>query len=180
MQDTAAIHHATLTLDSHIDIPWPNGADPFFETSRHVDLPKMREGGLDAGCFVAFVPQGPRTAEDTAAATERALAMLDTIHAMGATNNGITARICPTAAEIEQAKHDGVLAITPVVENGHAIGDDLGLLARFARLGVAYVTMTHNGHNLLADSANPPPRPGRRGDTAMAGSPASGGRRSRK
>jgi membrane dipeptidase len=155
MQDAAALHRATLTLDSHIDIPWPNGADPFTETGRHVDLPKMVAGGLNAGCFVAFVPQGPCTAEDIEAATGRALAMLETIRAMGTAKNGISARICPTASDIEQAHRDGVLAITPAVENGHAIGGDLGLLERFRALGVAYVTMTHNGHNLLADSANP-------------------------
>jgi len=155
MQDAAALHRATLTLDSHIDIPWPNGADPFSETNRHVDLPKMVAGGLDAGCFVAFVPQGPRTEADIEAASERAFAMLETIHAMGTTKNGIAARICPTATDIEQARHDGVLAITPAVENGHAIGDDLSLLERFRALGVVYVTITHNGHNLLADSANP-------------------------
>jgi membrane dipeptidase len=155
MQDAAALHRATLTLDSHIDIPWPNGADPFTETTRHVDLPKMVAGGLDAGCFVAFVPQGPRTDEDIAATKARALAMLETIHAMGTTKNGISARICPTASDVEQAHRDGVLAITPAVENGHAIGDDLSLLERFRDLGVAYVTVTHNGHNLLADSANP-------------------------
>jgi membrane dipeptidase len=155
MHDAAALHRATLTLDSHIDIPWPNGADPFTETARHVDLPKMVAGGLHAGCFVAFVPQGPCTAEDIEAATARALAMLETIHAMGTTKNGIAARICPTAADIEQAHRDGVLAITPAVENGHAIGHDLGLLERFRAVGVVYVTMTHNGHNLLADSANP-------------------------
>jgi membrane dipeptidase len=155
MTDAAALHSATLTLDSHIDIPWPNGADPFTETGRHVDLPKMRAGSLDAGCFVAFVPQGPRTAEDARAAKRRALAMLETINAMGTTKRGITARICPTADEVVRAKAEGVLAIIPAVENGHAIGDDLGLLERFRGLGVSYVTVTHNGHNWLADSANP-------------------------
>jgi membrane dipeptidase len=155
MTDAAALHAATLTLDSHIDIPWPNGADPFGETERHVDLPKMRAGGLDAGCFVAFVPQGPRTAEDAQQATARALAMLETINAMGATRNGITARVCRCAGEVEQAGRDGALAIIPSVENGHAIGEDLAMLERFRALGVAYITMTHNGHNRLADSANP-------------------------
>jgi membrane dipeptidase len=155
MTDTKALHGATLTLDSHIDIPWPNGADPFTETDRHVDLPKMRAGGLDAGCFVAFVPQGPRTAEDASQATARALAMLETIGAMGTARNGITARICPTAADVMRARAEGALAVIPAVENGHAIGQDLALLERFRAMGVAYITVTHNGHNWLADSANP-------------------------
>jgi membrane dipeptidase len=155
MTDAAALHSALLTLDSHIDIPWPDGADPFTETSRHVDFPKMRAGGLDAGCFVAFVPQGPRTPEGSREATSRALAMLETIHATGRRRAGIEARICTTADAVETAHQEGALAVIPAVENGAAIGDDLGVLSRFRDLGVAYVTMTHNGHNLLADSANP-------------------------
>jgi membrane dipeptidase len=155
MLDAAALHRATLTLDSHIDIPWPHSADPFGHTARHVDLPKMRQGGLDAGCFVAFVPQGPRTAAGCAEASGRALDMLDTIRRMGRTEAGMTARICATADAVMAAKQAGEIAVIPALENGHAMGQDLSLLARFRDLGVVYITMSHNGHNLLADSANP-------------------------
>jgi len=155
MTDVAALHRATLTLDSHIDIPWPNPANPFANTDRHVDLPKMRAGGLDAGCFVAFVPQGARSAEAGREAGARALAMLGAIRGMGRTEAGITAKICSTADAIEAAFRDGALAIVPAVENGAAIGADLAMLERFAALGVIYVTLCHNGHNLLCDSANP-------------------------
>ncbi len=155
MTDAAALHGAILTLDSHIDIPWPHTPDPFGPTQRHVDLPKMRQGGLDAGCFVAFVPQSARTPAQTDAAWDRAVAMLETIRAMDATRLGITARVCSTADAIEAAHADGVLAVVPAVENGHAIGEDLGRLARLHALGAVYITLTHNGHNLLADSANP-------------------------
>ena len=155
MTDAAALHRATLTLDSHIDIPWPHSPDPFGPTERHVDLPKMRAGGLDAGCFVAFVPQGPRTPAQTDAAWARALAMLETIRGMEASRLGITARVCSDADAIEAAHADGVLAVVPALENGHAIGEDLGRLAALRDLGVVYITLSHNGHNLLADSANP-------------------------
>jgi membrane dipeptidase len=155
MSDIAALHRATLTLDSHIDIPWPTSPDPFWPTERHVDLPKMRAGNLDAGCFVAFVPQGARTPAGGDDAYARAHAMLETIRAMSATRNGITAIVCTRADHVEQAKRDGVLAIVPVVENGHAIGDDLSRLEKLRALGVVYITLTHNGHNMLADSANP-------------------------
>ncbi len=155
MTDAAALHRATLTLDSHIDIPWPHSPDPFGPTQRHVDLPKMRQGGLDAGCFVAFVPQSARTPAQCDEAWVRAVAMLETIRGMDATRLGITARLCTTADAIAAAHADGVLAIVPAVENGHAIGEDLGRIAHLRALGVTYITLTHNGHNLLADSANP-------------------------
>jgi membrane dipeptidase len=155
MTDAAALHRATLTLDSHIDIPWPQSPDPFGPTQRHVDLPKMRAGGLDAGCFVAFIPQSPRTPAQCNEAWARATAMLETIRAMGTTRHGITARVCPNADTVEHAHAQGELAIIPAVENGHAIGERLERLAQLRALGVTYITLTHNGHNLLADSANP-------------------------
>ncbi len=88
-------------------------------------------------------------------AFERAIAMLQAINAMGRSQDGITARVAVTAAGIEAAKRDGVLAIVPAVENGFATGTDLSRLARFRDLGARYLTITHNGHNALADSCNP-------------------------
>ena len=160
MLDSAALHASIVTIDTHIDIPWPTGPDPFEARprgpgARRVDLPKMQQGGLGAGCFAAYVPQTQRTPEAMQAATERAIGMLDAINAMGRTENGITARVTSTADEIEAARRDGVLAVIPCVENGHAMGEDLGLLAQFRARGARYLTLTHNGHNALADSSNP-------------------------
>src|SRR5580698_8880937 len=81
--DALAVHHSLLTLDTHIDIPWPTGPDPFEDGKRHVDLPKMRRGGLTAAVFAAYVPQAARTPATEAAAFSRAEAMLLAIRAMG-------------------------------------------------------------------------------------------------
>jgi membrane dipeptidase len=157
--DPIVLHRGLLTLDTHIDIPWPTGPDPFLDGARRVDLPKMRRGGLAAGCFAAYVPQAARTPENEAAAFERATGMLHAIRAMGRPmgNNadGMMARVAATVDEIAACKRDGVLAIVPAVENGFAIGHDLSRLARFRALGARYLTLTHNGHNALADSCNP-------------------------
>jgi membrane dipeptidase len=153
--DSIALHRGLLTLDTHIDIPWPTGPDPFLDGPRRVDLPKMQRGGLAAGCFAAYVPQAARTPENEAAAFERAIGMLHAIRAMGRDENGVSARVTATADEIAAAKRDGVLAIIPAVENGFATGSDLSRLARFRALGARYLTLTHNGHNALADSCNP-------------------------
>lgn len=153
--DALTLHRGVLTLDTHIDIPWPTGPDPFLDGTRRVDLPKMQRGGLAAGCFAAYVPQAVRTPESDAAAYERAMGMLRTIRAMGRSEHGIVARLTTTVAEIEAAKRDGALAIIPAVENGFAMGTDLSRLARFRELGARYMTLTHTGHNALGDSANP-------------------------
>ena len=155
MMDPAELHARTLTLDTHIDIPWPDGPDPFGDTRRRVDIGKMRRGGLVAGIFAAYVPQGPRTPEGHAAAKARALAMLDAINGMGRTENGLSARVATGVSAIERAHADGVQVVIPAVENGYAVGDDLRVLAELRARGAVYMTMTHNGHNNLADSSNP-------------------------
>jgi membrane dipeptidase len=155
MIDPAALHREVLTLDSHIDIPWPPGPDPFEATNRCVDFPKMRQGGLSAGCFVAYVPQGPRTPEGHEAAATRAISMLEAIRGMARCDHDLAVRVVSTASDIEAAWREGALAVVPAVENGHAIGADPGRLRRFREFGARYVTLTHNGHNALADSANP-------------------------
>ena len=99
--DAAALHASIVTIDTHIDIPWPTGPDAFVDAprgkgARRVDLPKMQRGGLGAGCFAAYVPQGKRDAEGFRAATERALGMLDAINAMGRTEGGVAARVTTT------------------------------------------------------------------------------------
>jgi membrane dipeptidase len=153
--DALSIHRNLVTLDTHIDIPWPTGPDPFQDGARRVDLPKMIRGGLSAACFVAYVPQTTRTPATEDAAHARAIAMLDQINRMQHTPSPIPMRIANRADAVVAAKRDGVLAIVPCVENGFAVGADLTRIVEFRQRGAVYMTMTHNGHNGLADSCNP-------------------------
>ena len=54
------IHAATLCLDTHIDIRWPEPPDPLTEGPMRCDFPKMARGGLNAAIFIAYVGQGKR------------------------------------------------------------------------------------------------------------------------
>jgi len=152
MSEALDLHRRLLTLDSHIDIPWPEGPPFAGDTTRRVDLPKMRRGHVACGFFAAYVPQTRRAAEADEAAFARARAMLEAIRAMGQAEG---ARLCRTADEIEAAARAGATAVVPAVENGHAIAGDPARLRRFAALGARYMTLTHTGHNALADSSNP-------------------------
>lgn len=150
-----AMHRSVLTLDTHVDIPWPDRGD--FATgadSRCVDLPKLREGGMGAACLVAYVGQGAVGDAGHAAASAKALAMLDVI---AGTDDVPGVRVCDSADALMAAHRAGDIAIIPAVENGYTIGQDIGLLARFRERGVRYMTLTHNGHNDLADAAIPLP-----------------------
>jgi membrane dipeptidase len=152
--DEAAIHAATLTLDTHVDIPWPNTPDPATPTARRVDYPKMQAGGLKSVVFIAYVPQGKLTAEGHAAAGARAEAMLRAIAAT-AGETPMRRRLCTTPDELEACAADGSLAILLGVENGYAMGEDLSRLALWRQLGAIYLTVTHDGHNALSDAARP-------------------------
>jgi len=154
---TPAIHNSLLTLDSHIDIPWPDRGD--FATrspDRQVDLPKLREGGLKAVCLAAYIPQTVLAPAERQAAWERAQAMLGVIN--GLSGPGVV--VCRTAAAVKDAVSSGNVAIVPAVENGHALGGDIFRISALAALGVRYMTLTHNGHNDLADAAIPLPASG--------------------
>ena len=155
LPDPLSIHRTIVTVDTHIDIPWPTGPDPFQDGPRRVDLPKMLRGGLSAGCFAAYVPQVGRTPASEDAAYGRAVAMLQQVNHMGRAASAIAVRVANRADAIVAAKRDNVLAIVPCVENGFAVGADLSRIAAFRRLGAIYMTLTHNGHNALADSCNP-------------------------
>jgi membrane dipeptidase len=152
--DAILIHRDIVTLDTHIDIPWPTGPDPFHDGARRVDIPKMLKGGLSAACFVAYVPQIARTPATEDAAFQRATAMLRQIGGM-AEASPVPLRVATTADAIAAAKRDGVPAIVPCVENGFAVGADIARIAAFRAQGAVYMTLTHNGHNALADSCNP-------------------------
>lgn len=149
---TGRAHNPLLVIDTHVDIPWPNGADFLVDGPRCVDLPKLKRGGVGAVCFAAYVPQGKRDAEGDAEAKARALGMLDRIAGMGKADGTVLA--CD-ADSIERAHGNGRIAVIPAVENGTAIGGDLAVLDEFAARGVRYMTLTHNGHNALADAAIP-------------------------
>lgn len=141
-----------FTLDTHIDIRWPDPPDPRMEGPMRVDFPKMERGGLRGAVFIAYVPQGRRDEAGHAEAAARAAAMLRHIRDRA---DGEARRFCADAAAVEAAAGAGALAVLSAVENGYAMGGDLGAIARWRALGACYLTLTHDGHNDLADSARP-------------------------
>jgi len=152
------IHDRVLTMDTHDDIPGNFGTAEYnacLAMDRQVDVPAMREGGLDVAFFVVFVGQGERTPEGNERALEQALQKFDGIHAMAEQQ-------CPDQIEIAyhpqdvQRIHDSGKLVTVIgIENGYPIGNDLSLIQRFYDLGGRYMTLAHTSHNDIADSANP-------------------------
>ncbi|OOL19565.1 diguanylate cyclase [Bombella intestini] len=159
---------SVLMIDSHIDIPWEEKTEEGLpcwqkrdqadialrEAERRFTIPKAEAGGLGAACLAAYTPQAALDDAGHEAAWRRAGAMLEAMEEMVALHVSGRAALCRTARDVRQAAEAGKVALVPVMENGYPLADDparIGHLAR--RYGVRYMTLTHNGHNLLADSA---------------------------
>jgi len=157
-----AIHERVLTIDTHDDIPYDfatPAVDPL-NADRQVSLEKMRAGGLDAGFFIVYKGQSARTPAGYAAARDSALIKFAAIHRMAEEMYPDRIEIAYTADDVERIHAAGKLVAAIGIENGFVIGRDLGLLARYHELGARYVTLAHNGHNDISDSAQPQERLG--------------------
>ena len=155
-----AIHERVLTIDTHDDIPLDFATaqvDPGIRDGRQVNLPKMEEGGLDAGFFVVYVGQTARTPENYAQAQTDALRKLDAIHRMTEEMYPDRIEIAYSADDFTRIHKAGKLVAAIGIENGYVIGQDLSHLETYYARGARYFGLAHNGHNDIADSANPRP-----------------------
>jgi membrane dipeptidase len=162
-EEAAALHRTMVTIDTHDDTPLAIVRKGIDVGMRHdpaqdevkVDFPRMKEGGLDAAFFIAWIPQGPRTAEGNRKADSAVTAIIDTIHAVVARNTGAAA-LALTSADAARIKAEGKSAVYIGVENGYAIGDSLALIKKFYRLGARYMTLCHTKNDDICDSSSDP------------------------
>ena len=158
-----AIHDRVLTIDTHDDIGLDFATadvDLGVRGTRQVDLPKMEEGGLDAGFFVVYVGQTARTPENEAQAKADAMTKFEAIHRMAEQMHPDRIEIAYSADDFDRIAASGKSIAAIGIENGYVIGRDLSLLTTYYDLGARYFGLVHNGHNDIADSANPRPNLG--------------------
>src|SRR6476659_8729034 len=78
-----AIHERVIALDTHNDIS-PNqftaDCNYTMRLTTQVNLPKMKEGGLDVSFMIAYVGQGPQTPEGYERAYQEAVSKFDAVH----------------------------------------------------------------------------------------------------
>lgn len=147
-----ALHRRVVVIDTHMDTTqWM--MRPGWDVSRrqksgHVDLPRLREGGIDCVFFAVFVPGSlpPRAGVDAA---RRQLAQLHLIVEQHPEH--LTLARC--AEEVRRAKATGKIAVLPAIEGGYLIEESLDVLREFRRMGAAYMTLTHALHTTWADSS---------------------------
>lgn len=161
--DVKALHDRLLTIDTHVDVPRnfaTSEVDPGAASDAQVNIPKMIAGGLDAVFFSAAVGQTARSPEAYERARRDALVMIGAIRRMTDTLYPDTIELARSADDFERIRKAGKLAASIGLENGFAIGKDLGNLKEFYDLGVRYITLVHIGHNDIADSSFPVPELG--------------------
>lgn len=157
------IHKKVLTLDTHADTPLRMIQPGFDMAERHdpnetgskVDYPRMKEGGLDAIFFAAFVAQDIRNEQGNDRAKALCLQMIDSIITSTERNSDIVG-LALNPKDAYELEKEGKRAIYIGIENGYPIGNDVSNVEEFYNKGVRYITLVHSSNNDIADSATDP------------------------
>ena len=151
--DAGKLHQKSIVFDGHCDtlLAVLAGKRRLGERSSegHLDLPRMREGGVTAQIFAIctcsrHLPSGP---------LKQALRMLDAFYRELA-DNPDSLVLATSAADIERAKGEGKVAAILGLEGAEPLEGDLGVLRMLHRLGVRVVGLTWNRRNRAADGVN--------------------------
>jgi len=157
-----AIHDRVIAADTHNDIDPQNFTRSCNYTMRlttQVNLPKMKEGGLDVSFFIVYVgQQDPRNVADALQAGgydrayRAAIAKFDAIHRLTEQIAPNEIELALTAADVPRIAKSGKKVAVIGIENGYPIGEDIRRVKEFYDRGGRYMSLAHNGHNQLADS----------------------------
>ena len=152
-------------VDGHNDFPWAHRELARYDMGRadprqrlagtHTDLPRLRDGGVGAQFWSVYVPS--TLAGDAAVAAT--LEQIDFVHEL-VDRHPDQLGLALDADGVESVFASGRIASLIGAEGGHSIGCSLGTLRMLHRLGVRYLTLTHNDNVAWADSATDTPRLG--------------------
>jgi membrane dipeptidase len=159
-QEARAIHEAILTLDTHLDTPAVVARPGFDILKAHdwktafaqVDVPRMKEGGLDGGFWAIYTAQGPRTPEGLNNARDAGLLRAVVIREMLARNPDVFG-LALKADDAAPIAAQGKRVVFMSIENSYPLGKDLSLMATYYKLGVRLIGPVHFANNDFADSS---------------------------
>ena len=150
------LHFSSIVLDTHDDTTQRFFSKNFDLGKRnpdgHIDIPRMKEGGMNAIFFSIWIDgrtMGP-------AAIQKALVQIDAVHE-NVRKNSKDLMFARTAADVHKAHAEGKIAALIGVEGGHMIGNDIRMVRIFSDLGVRYMTLSHFYNDEWADSSTDKP-----------------------
>jgi len=157
-----AIHERVITLDTHNDIDPENftrGCNYTMRLTNQVNLPKMKEGGLDVSFMIVYVGQSnpPQVADAFQPsgydrAYKAASAKFDAVHHLTEEIAPNEIELALTAADVTRIARSGKKVAVIGIENGYPVGTDINRVKEFWQRGGRYMSLAHNGHSQLADS----------------------------
>lgn len=153
------IHKKAIIVDGHNDITGPmvdmdfnladdstgrlqTGGDPM-----HTDIARLKKGGM-TGEFMSIYVSGSTLR--TGGSMRRAMDLIDATYREAERHEDLV--ICTTADDIRRAKKQNKICLLMGIEGGYAIENSLYALRNFYRLGVRYMTLTHNVAHDWADA----------------------------
>lgn len=155
------IHRESILVDGHNDLPWNlrDKKTPGFtrldisrsQKTLHTDIPRLRQGGLGAQFWSAWVPT------ESKHPVTQTLEQMDVIYRMVASYPD-TFEMAYSVDDILRARKDGKIASLIGLEGGHSIDNSLGVLRMLYRLGARYMTLTHSQNTDWADSGTDEPK----------------------
>lgn len=148
--DPAALHRDALVVDLHSDAMLDVAAGKRDLGQRgptgHVDIPRLREGGVDVQVLALYVH--PRYA---GRGFRRVTELLDAFDGLVRAQRSLA--LATTVETIEEVVRAGRIAAVLAVENGSALDGDPANLDRLHARGVRMLSLTWNQSNDLADGA---------------------------
>jgi len=157
------LHHEMIVLDAHLDTPSNLHRPGWSILDRHdhdgtfsqVDLPRMKQGGLDGGFWVVYTAQGARDAEGNRQARDHGLARLAALREMVAAHPE-DFELALTAEDAERIEKAGKRVVFISMENASPLASDPSLLTAYHRMGLRMLGITHTRNNDFGDSSTDP------------------------
>ena len=149
------IHSRVITLDTHNDFNISNFTESINysqNTNSKVNIPKMKEGGLDVSWLIVYTGQGELNKNGYKKAAINAQNKFDAINRLVNDYAPNQIGLATTSKEVESIIELGKKVAMIGVENAYPIGEDLHEIKRYAELGARYMSLAHNGHNQFSDS----------------------------